>query len=68
MNPLRLQERAGVRLDYDARFELARPLPPMIALLSGIGAIRPTMREQFVAMLRQIERRQAAVSAAEHGP
>lgn len=68
LTPIRLQERAGVRLDYDARFELARPLPPMIGSLFGIGAIRRTMREQFVAMLREIERRQAAVSTTERGP
>ncbi|WP_300340429.1 SRPBCC family protein [Accumulibacter sp.] len=63
LTPILLPERAGVRLDYDARFALARPLPPLIGSLFGVGAVRRTMREQFEAMLREIARRQAAAAA-----
>ncbi len=59
LTPIRVLDRSGVRLDYDARFELAQPLPPLVGSLFGVGAVRRTMREQFEAMLREIERRHA---------
>ncbi|KFB68266.1 SRPBCC family protein [Candidatus Accumulibacter vicinus] len=65
LSAIRLAQRAGVRLDYDAQFELTRPLPPVIGPLFGIAAVRATMRAQFEAMLREIERRQALLVAAE---
>lgn len=65
LTPVRVLHRPGVRLDYDARFELAQPLPALVGSLFGVGAVRRTMREQFEAMLREIERRQA--SLAERG-
>ncbi len=46
-----------VRFDYDAQFELAEPLPPVIGALFGTAAIRHALREQFVAMVAEIERR-----------
>lgn len=60
-----LAQRPGVRLDYDAEFELARPLPAVIGSLFGVAAVRRTMREQFEAMLREIDRRQALLAAAD---
>ena len=63
--PISLSRREGVRLDYDAQFELARPLPTVIGSLLGVAAVRRTMREQFTAMLREIERRQALVDAGD---
>lgn len=53
-----------MRLDYDAQFELAAPLPPVIGRLFAVSAVRQTMREQFEAMLREIERRQARLAIA----
>jgi len=53
---------AVVQLDYDARFELAAPLPPLVGPLFGVAAVRQTMRAQFEAMLREIERRQQALA------
>jgi hypothetical protein len=46
-----------VRFDYDAQFELAEPLPPVIGTLFGTAAIRHALREQFGAMVAEIERR-----------
>lgn len=66
LSAIRLAQRAGVRLDYDAQFELMRPLPVVIGPLFGVAAVRSTMRAQFEAMLREIERRQALLVAAEH--
>lgn len=60
LTPIALPQGPGVRLDYDASFALTQPLPPIIASLFGIDAVRRTMHEQFAAMLREIERRQAA--------
>ncbi|WP_300455968.1 SRPBCC family protein [Accumulibacter sp.] len=60
LTPIILPQGPGVRLDYDASFALAQPLPPIIGSLFGIHAVRRTMHEQFGAMLREIERRQAA--------
>ena len=65
LSVVRLAQRAGVRLDYDAQFELTRPLPVVIGPLFGVAAVRGTMRAQFTAMLREIERRQALLVAAE---
>ncbi|MCQ1548745.1 MAG: SRPBCC family protein [Candidatus Accumulibacter phosphatis] len=65
LSVVRLAQRAGVRLDYDAQFELTRPLPVVIGPLFGVAAVRGTMRAQFEAMLREIERRQALLVAAE---
>lgn len=65
LSAIRLAQRAGVRLDYDAQFELTRPLPVVIGPLFGVAAVRGTMRAQFEAMLREIERRQALLVAAE---
>lgn len=47
----------GVRLVYGARFETVRGLPPLI----GAWVVRGMMREQFEAMVREIERRQEAL-------
>ncbi len=66
LSAIRLAQRAGVRPDYDAQFELTRPLPVVIGPLFGVAAVRSTMRAQFEAMLREIERRQALLVAAEH--
>jgi carbon monoxide dehydrogenase subunit G len=52
--------RAGVRLDYESRFELAEPLPPILGQLFGTAMVQRGMRQQFEAMVREIERRQAA--------
>lgn len=57
---------AGVRLDYDAQFQLARPLPALVGPLFGVSAVQRTMREQFEAMLHEIERRQAVLAAGGH--
>lgn len=65
LSALRLGPRAGVRLDYDAQFELTRPLPALIGPLFGVAAVRRTMHAQFEAMLREIERRQALLDVAE---
>ena len=65
LTPVRLPPLRSVRLDYDAQFELAAPLPPLIGSLFAVSAVRQTMREQFEAMLREIERRQARLAIAE---
>ena len=49
-----------VRFDYSAQFELAEPLPPVIGALFGTMAVRQTLREQFGAMVAEIERRSRA--------
>lgn len=51
--------RAGVRLDYESHFELAEPLPPILGELFGTAMVQRGMRQQFEAMVREIERRQA---------
>ena len=58
--PIRLLQRTGVRVDYDAKFELVEPLPTLTGRLFGVEALRRTMAAQFEAMVREIERRQAA--------
>jgi hypothetical protein len=52
--------RAGVQLDYESRFELSEPLPPILGELFGTAMVQRGMRQQFEAMVREIERRQAA--------
>ncbi len=54
-----------VRLDYEARFELADPLPPVIGPLFGTMAMRSAIRADFEALIREIERRRAAVPPVE---
>jgi ribosome-associated toxin RatA of RatAB toxin-antitoxin module len=56
-----------VRLAYDARFELAEPLPPVIGALFGTMAMRSAIRADFDALIREIERRRAAVAPIERG-
>lgn len=46
-----------VRLEYSAQFTLAEPLPPVIGPLFGTSAVRAAVREQFAAMVAEIERR-----------
>jgi hypothetical protein len=50
----------AVRLVYDAHFELAEPLPPLIGTLFGTMAIRSAIRADFEALIREIERRGGA--------
>lgn len=47
---------------YDARFELSTPLALLLGPLFGVAALRQTIRAQFEAMLREIERRQQALA------
>jgi len=56
-----------VRLAYDARFELAQPLPPVIGPLFGTMAMRSAIRADFDALIREIERRRAAAASIETG-
>lgn len=59
-----------VRLGYRAQFELAEPLPPVIGPIFGTVAVRHALREQFDAMVAEIERRAlrgAATDAARAG-
>jgi hypothetical protein len=46
-----------VRFDYNAEFELAQPLPPVLGTLFGTRAVRAMLREQFAALVSEIERR-----------
>jgi hypothetical protein len=62
---VRVGPRAGVRIDYDARFELARALPPVIDTVFGSAIVELGVRRHFEAMLAEIERRQAARPAIE---
>jgi hypothetical protein len=55
--------RAGVRLDYDAKFELTESVPTFIDMLFGRPLVRAALRREFEAMLGEIERRQAARSS-----
>lgn len=45
--------------------ELAQPLAPVLGWLFGVGAVWRAMAEHFEAMLREIERLQAALTARE---
>ncbi|HKO69034.1 MAG TPA: SRPBCC family protein [Burkholderiaceae bacterium] len=60
-----LERRAGVRIDYESRFELADPLPPIVGDLFGTAMVTKTLRLQFEAMVREMVRRQAARSPIE---
>lgn len=55
-----IERRAGVRLEYESRFELADPLPPIVGDLFGTAMVTKTVRQQFEAMVREMVRRQAA--------
>ncbi len=55
-----VERRAGVRLDYQSRFELAEPLPPILGELFGRAMVTRTVRGQFEAMLGEMLRRQAS--------
>ncbi|GAB4464260.1 MAG: hypothetical protein OHK0044_01200 [Burkholderiaceae bacterium] len=57
-----------VRLGYEARFELADPLPPVIGPLFGTMAMRSTIRADFEALIREIERRQSALPSIQRSP
>ncbi len=57
--------RTGVRLDYEAQFQLTETLPSLIGPLFGRVLVRAAIREQFEALVREIERRQAMQPAAE---
>ena len=54
-----LERRAGVRLEYESRFELAEPLPPILGDLFGTAMVTKTVRLQFEGMVREMVRRQA---------
>ncbi len=54
-----VERRAAVRLEYESRFELADPLPPIIGDLFGTAMVTKTVRLQFEAMVREMVRRQA---------
>jgi hypothetical protein len=60
-----LERRAGVRLEYESRFELAEPLPPILGDLFGTAMVKKTMRLQFEAMVREMVRRQAGRASIE---
>jgi ribosome-associated toxin RatA of RatAB toxin-antitoxin module len=60
-----LERRAGVRLDYESRFELAEPLPPIVGDLFGTAMVTKTVRLQFEAMVREMVRRQAGRASIE---
>lgn len=60
-----VDRRAGVRLDYQSRFELADPLPPILGDLFGTAMVTKTVRTQFEAMLREMWRRQASRASIE---
>ena len=53
----------AVRLDYDASFQLAHGLPPLIDTVFGEAIVAQGMRRHFEAMLAEIERRHAARAA-----
>jgi hypothetical protein len=55
------------RRDASARCELAQPLPPIVGALFGAGAVRYALREQFDAMVAEIERRSRARVPAQVG-
>ena len=60
-----VERRAGVRLEYESHFELAKPLPPIIGYLFGTAMVTRTVRKQFEAMLREMLRRQAGRASIE---
>ena len=60
-----LDRRAGVRLDYESRFELAEPLPLIVGDVFGTAMVTKTVRLQFEAMVREMVRRQAGRASIE---
>jgi hypothetical protein len=52
----------GVRVDYDARFELAEGVSTFIDTVFGDALVKRGLRRHFEAMLAEIERRQAVAS------
>jgi len=60
-----LERRAGVRIQYESRFELADPLPPIVGDLFGTAMVTKTVRLQFEAMVREMVRRQAGRASIE---
>ncbi len=60
-----LERRAGVRIHYESRFELADPLPPIVGDLFGTAMVTKTVRLQFEAMVREMVRRQAGRASIE---
>ena len=60
-----VDRRAGVRIEYESRFELTEPLPPIIGELFGTAMVTKTVRSQFEAMLREMQRRQAGRATIE---
>lgn len=60
-----VDRRAGVRLDYQSRFELAEPLPPILGDLFGTAMVTRAMRAQFEAMLHEMMRRQSSRASIE---
>jgi ribosome-associated toxin RatA of RatAB toxin-antitoxin module len=60
-----LERRAGIRLEYESRFELADPLPPIVGDLFGTAMVTKTVRLQFEAMVREMVRRQAGRASIE---
>jgi ribosome-associated toxin RatA of RatAB toxin-antitoxin module len=60
-----LERRAGVRIQYESRFELADPLPPIFGELFGTAMVTKTVRLQFEAMVREMVRRQAGRASIE---
>ena len=63
-----LERRAGIRIEYQSRFELAEPLPPIIGDLFGTAMVTKTLRLQFEAMVQEMVRRQAARPSIERAP
>lgn len=58
----------AIRLAYDAHFELAEPLPPLIGPLLGTIAVRGAIRADFEALIREVERRRAALLSIQRRP
>lgn len=56
-----------VDLVYDARFVLAEPLPIVIGPLFGTAAMRSTLRADFDALVREVERRRRAQPSVSKG-
>ncbi len=63
-----LERRAGIRIEYQSRFELAEPLPPIIGDLFGTAMVTKTLRLQFEAMVQEMVRRQAGRPSIERAP
>lgn len=53
----------GVRVDYDARFRLARVLPDFLDSVVGKPLVEHGLRRHFEAMLNEIERRHAVLTS-----